>query len=644
MTQVKKQLMGLIGVLMVCLSSTTVRVFAQEDPNFGIIPAPVSIKTNHSTFKIDKNTVIVANGTECNRIAQLFQNFILNNTSLHMPIVQRFTAKQKAIVLTDETDSTLPEEGYTIAIQANLIRVNGKNAGLFYGLQTLMQVIHIEKNAASFAGLTIRDYPRFKYRGLMLDVGRHFYPVSYLKSTIDVLAYYKINRFHWHLTEDQGWRIEIKKYPKLTQIGSSRNGTIIGRKPGFANTNTVYQGFYTQDEAREIVRYAAERYVEVIPEIEMPGHSSAAIASYPWLSCFPDRDSFVADFTPWSGFKKGKQVQQTWGVTEDVYVPTEQTFAFLQDVLEEIMAIFPSKYIHIGGDECPKTYWKESDFCQNLMKEKGLKNEDELQSYFITRIEKFVSSKGRKIIGWDGILEGGLAPEATVMSWRGEVGGIEAAQLKHDAIMTSYSGALYLDHRQSANADEPVLWGGLAHYKKVYEYDPVPKVLSDEQKKFIIGVQANLWAEYMVNSRLADYQLYPRLMALAEIAWTPLERKNLQNFQEQRLAKHLADFDKNGHNFWVPTPIGQDEGLQNGDLFAIKLKSPIKGGKIYYSLDESRPSENTLIYMNPFQLHVPKGEKRILKTIVVAPSGRRSVVQETIYNNGAGDVKMDKKS
>lgn len=613
---------------------------AQTDVNMGIIPAPVSIQKISGNFVFDKSVVLLSNNPKNVKIAETLQSFATTK-GFSLKIVKTLAAGQKAIELTSVGADQLPKEGYQIKINSNKIKLIGKNAGLFYALQSFMQLMPDQKQGGTLIiqNAEINDYPRFSYRGLHLDVGRHFFPLSFIKKYIDVMAAYKLNNFHWHLTEDQGWRIEIKKYPKLTEIGGSRNGTVIGVMPGSGGTdNEVYKGYYTQAEAKEIVTYAAERYINVIPEIELPGHGSAAIAAYPELSCFPDRDTPIGEKTPWSGPRTGKQVQQTWGVFDDIFVPSENTFKFLENVLDEVIAIFPSKYIHIGGDEAPKKYWKESEFCQQLIKEKGLKDEHELQSYFIQRIEKYLNGKGRSIIGWDEILEGGLAPNATVMSWRGEKGGIEAAQQNHDVLMTPSTNGLYFDHKQSLAEDEPLTIGrnnkGFAHYTKVYNYDPVPSVLTEDQKKYIKGVQANLWTEYIETPAKAEYMLFPRIYALSEIAWTPLVKKDLKNFSEDRLSLHLARLDKTGTNFWVPMPIGQPEKEVVGENHVITLQAPISGARIYYTLDGFRPSENAAEYVSPLKINVPQGTKKVLKTIVITSSGKRSVVAETVLNNG----------
>jgi hexosaminidase len=409
------------------------------------------------------------------------------------------------------------------------------------------------KNQLVIPNCIIKDYPRFPYRGMHLDVCRHFFPISFVKKYIDYLATYKFNKFHWHLTEDQGWRIEIKKYPALTTIGANRNGTLIGRYPGKGNDNKPYGGFYTQSEIKEVIEYAKERYIEVIPEIEMPGHSSAAIASYPWLSCFPQKPtempSTMKSQKSIDEQKAGriKLVQETWGVFDDVFCAgKDSTFTFLENVLDEVSALFPSKYIHIGGDESPKTHWKICPACQKRIKDLNLKDEHELQSYFIQRIEKYLNKKGKTIIGWDEILEGGLAPNAVVMSWRGEKGGIEAARQKHQVIMTP-GNPLYFDHTQSKNEDS-VTFGGYNPIENVYAYEPASKELSAEESKYILGAQANMWTEYQNNTRKIEYQLFPRITALSEVLWSPKEKRDWKDF-ERRLPVIFERLDKQKINY-----------------------------------------------------------------------------------------------
>jgi hexosaminidase len=620
------------------LFSLATAASAQSDANLGIIPAPVSVVKHSGVFLLDKTVVLVSNGNT--RIADLLNAYIATQGGFALREQKSATAAQRSIVLSTEGSAALPNEGYTIKVTDKQILLTGKDAGLFYAVQSLMQMMP-EQSAGKIPIFVsdINDYPRFKYRGLHLDVCRNMFPVSFVKKYIDLMAQYKLNNFHWHLTDDQGWRIEIKKYPKLTSIGSSRNGTVIGHHPGVGNTNQVYRGFYTQQEVKEVVAYAALKYINVIPEIEMPGHASAAIAAYPELSCFPNQDTEVESNTPWAGTRKGKQVQQTWGVFEDVFVPTDNTFTFLENVLDEVMVLFPSKYIHIGGDESPKEYWKKSTFCQDFIKKNNLKDEHGLQSYFIQRIEKHINAKGRSIIGWDEILEGGLAPNATVMSWRGVEGGIASAQQNHDVIMTPSPNGLYFDNAQSKSADEPTNIGGYAPYSKSYGYDPVPSVLTADQRKYIIGVQANIWSEYISTPAKIEYMILPRLFSLSEIAWSQVERKDLKNFSEERLPVHLARLDKTKTNYWVPTPLGQDSTVLNGSQFNIVLKAPMPGAKIYYTLDGTRPSNIATPYTAPINFTVPKNEKRSLKTVVVTANGKSSVVLETILNNGVAEVK-----
>lgn len=452
-----------------------------------------------------------------------------------------------------QLDDSIPQDdGYRLMVDAGSITLSGKTAqGVFYGIQTLRQLLPAAAESSVVPQLTlpavqITDYPRFGYRGMMLDVCRHFFPIEFVKKYIDLLAMHKFNRFHWHLTDDQGWRIQINKYPELTKVGAYRSGTIIGHYPGEGNDNTRYGGFYTQDQVREIVAYATTRHIQVIPEIEMPGHASAAIAAYPYLSCFPEEPTIVPEGMMSEGGKKlqkggtPKVVQESWGVYDDVFCAgKETTFEFLQGVLEEVLPLFPSKYIHIGGDECPKANWERCPLCQKRIKEEGLADEHELQSYFIHRMEKFINEKGKSIIGWDEILEGGLAPNATVMSWRGEKGGIEAAKQKHDVIMTPNT-YLYFDYYQwEDKAAEPLAIGGFLPLDKVYSYNPMPADLTDAEKGYILGAQANLWTEYIGESSKVEYMVLPRMTALSEIDWTPQADRDYADFQ-QRLA-HIAE-------------------------------------------------------------------------------------------------------
>jgi hexosaminidase len=507
-----------------------------------IIPQPITIRQNStssneqqnaSVFHLSEKTLILTDGAESESDASVFNEFLSANFGFRLKTKRASAEKTAASVIRlimNKQKPTAQKDAYTLTIKEKEITITGNNAGIFYGLQTILQLLpasanpSLDKTTKTFdlPCCVVEDYPRFGWRGMHLDVSRHFFPKDFVKKYIDLLALYKMNVFHWHLTDDQGWRLEIKKYPKLTSVGAYRKGTLIGHytnKP--VQYDTIrYGGYYTQADAREIVEYARKRHITVVPEIEMPGHASAAVAAYPELASTPGPFEVIRD----------------WGVFKDVFCPKEETFQFLQNVLAEVIAIFPSKYIHIGGDECPKDRWKESAFCQALIKKQGLKDEHELQSYFIQRIEKFVNSKGRQIIGWDEILEGGLAPNAAVMSWRGEKGGIEAAKQRHLVVM-SPTTTVYFDYYQSKKPDEPLAIGGFLPLDSVYHYEPIPKELRADEQQYIIGIQANLWTEYIATPEKVEYMLLPRLCALAEVAWTPPAQKNYTGFME-RLQQH----------------------------------------------------------------------------------------------------------
>jgi hexosaminidase len=490
-------------------------------------------------FTITSQTKVVLKDPSLQPSLDFFNEYISRIYGFRLNAAK--TTASDAIVLGLNKAADTVAGAYNLKVDKTGIRISSSGQqGVFYGIQTLMQLLPVTKSASlKVPFVTVNDEPRFGYRGMHLDVSRHFFPVAYVKKYIDYLAMHKMNTFHWHLTDDQGWRIEIKKYPKLTSVGAFRNGTITGHHPGTGNTMTKHGGFYTQEEIKDVVAYATKRYVTVIPEIEMPGHASAAIAAYPELSCFPDEATTTAN-TPWSGAKTGKQVQQTWGVFEDVFCPSDKTFGFLQDVIDEVLPLFPSKFIHIGGDESPKESWKRSDFCQQLIKEKGLKDEHGLQSYFIQRMEKYINSKGRQIIGWDEILEGGLAPNATVMSWRGEQGGIDAAKQKHNVIMTP-GEYVYFDHAQTKSQDTLTI-GGYLPVQKTYAYEPIPKELAADEQKYVLGAQANVWTEYINNWPKLEYTIFPRISALSEVLWSEKSARDWNDF-EPRLKQQLSRYD-----------------------------------------------------------------------------------------------------
>jgi hexosaminidase len=507
-----------------------------------IIPKPKEIIMPDAAgnFQITRQTRFVLQDASLQPSVDFFNDYLFRIYGFRLKS-GKVAAKKAIVLVRDNTADTL-QGSYTLAVTASGIKVRSHSRqGVFYGIQSLLQLLPVDKSAKlNVPWVAIKDEPRFAYRGMHLDVGRHFFSVAEVKKYIDYLALHKMNYFHWHLTEDQGWRIEIKKYPKLTSVGGYRNGTVIGHAPGTGNDNTRYGGFYTQEEVKAVVAYASKRYITIIPEIEMPGHASAAIAAYPELSCFPRESTEIKPKVVWAGDTTGKQVQQTFGVFPDVFCPTEKTFAFLEDVLDEVMPLFPSKYIHIGGDESPKDYWKRSEFCQQLIKEKGLKDEHGLQSYFIQRIEKYINSKGKQIIGWDEILEGGLAPNATVMSWRGEQGGIDAAKQKHNVIMTP-STYVYFDYAQSKPEDSLTI-GGYLPIQTVYSYDPIPKELAADEQHYVLGAQANLWSEYLSNWRKVEYMIFPRITALSEVLWSQKEGRSWAEF-EPRLKQQAQRYD-----------------------------------------------------------------------------------------------------
>lgn len=524
-----------------------------------------------------------------------------------------------AIVLRRDTAAGIPAEGYRIDISARRAQLSaGDDAGLFYGLQTLLQLADERGNLPC---VSIEDHPRYRYRGLHLDVCRHFFPVRFIKHYLDWMASCKLNTFHWHLTDDQGWRIEIKRYPSLTEIGGYRTRTQIG---GFHEDPITYEqgrygGYYTQDEIREVVAYAAERHIAVIPEIEMPGHATAALAAYPELACGHGPKSF--------------ETSGRWGVLDDVFCPgKEQTFEFLEGVLDEVLELFPSKLIHIGGDECPRVRWKECPDCRARMEDEGIEDEAGLQTYLTLRIGRHLEAKGRRLIGWDEILDGELAPGAVVMSWRGTRGGIAAARRRHEVIMTP-STYLYFDKKATDSYDEPVsLSSSLLPLEKIYGYDP-DEGIAPEDRRYLLGVQANLWTEFIRTEGHASFQLLPRIYALAEIAWSPVERKSWREFSEVRLPAHLARIDASGEPYRLPAPLGIEDGTSEGESFSFVIRPPFPGCKVRYTLNGAVPQDFDREMPEKFDIAVPRGEQRTLRCVTIAPSGRRSTVTTLVLTN-----------
>ena len=586
-----------------------------------IIPTPVSLEQAEGNFSLSKNMKIAASTPEAKTVAEYFAGQMNLATGYDIKVGDDAIGGMELII--DEALG-VNDEGYMLDVTPHSVVVKAKTAqGLFYGMQSFMQLlpaeiqsqVEVDGIAWTAPAVSIKDEPRFEYRGIMLDPCRHFIPVENIKKHLDVLALFKINRMHWHLTDDQGWRIEIKKYPKLTEVGSKR----------IDGEGTEYGGFYTQEQIKDIVKYASDRFITIIPEIELPGHELAAISAYPELSC------------------KGEPTTPRiiWGV-EDIVLCAgkDATFEFFQDVLDEVASLFPGEYIHIGGDECPKLSWKECPLCQKRINEEGLNSdrnhsaEERLQSYFIQRIEKYLAEKhDRKIIGWDEILEGGLAPSATVMSWRGEQGGIAAASLGHDAIMTPSSDGMYIDQFQGDPKIEPVAIGGYDPLSRVYAYNPVPDTLAATGKaKFIKGVQTNLWSEYMYCPDLVEYRAYPRVLALAEIGWTSLSRKDYKDF-ERRLNNALVRLDELNINYHIPLPE-QPGGSCNFVAFTDSVSLEFKTTRpveMVYTTDGSEPTLKSEVYTKPIVFT----ESGVLNIRSVLPSGKMSKTREIVVEKQA---------
>ena len=613
----------LAGALaLVCASCGT-----EQEANYQVIPLPQEVSlTQGNPFKLNGNVLIAypENNALLQRNAEFLSEYIRQSTG--------YAPKTKAIAAGEQVKNAITlgldpdianKEGYVLTTTPEGISINGQTEnGVFYGIQTLRKSIPAEAKGATIlipAG-EIKDEPRFSYRGMHLDVGRHFFPIEFIKKYIDLLALHNMNTFHWHLTEDQGWRIEIKKYPKLTEIGSQRSRTVIGRNTQEYD-NTPYGGFYTQEEAKEIVKYAQERYITVIPEVDLPGHMLAALAAYPEMGCTGG---------PY-------EVCPRWGVFEDVLcIGNDKTMQFLEDVMSEIIEIFPSEYVHIGGDEAPRDRWKECPKCQARIKAEGLKAdknhtaEDRLQSYCMTRIEKFLNSKGRRIIGWDEILEGDVAPNATVMSWRGASGGIKAAQMGHDVIMTPNTYC-YFDYYQTADTkDEPLGIGGYVPIEKVYSLDPTFD-LNEEQKKHIIGAQANLWTEYIATTEHVEYMVLPRMAALAEVQWTQPEKKDFKDFTT-RLASLMKFYQRDGFNYAKHVfDLKADFTPDVAKKAVVVTLSTIDDAPIYYTLDGTEPTTASLKYIEPVVIT----ETADFQAVVIRPEGKSKVVNKKISFNKA---------
>ena len=591
--------------------------------DYGVVPLPQEVTlTNGNPFVLSPPTKIFypEGNDKMKKNAEFLASYIKEITGYELATATGQPGKGISLVIDQSIQNP---EGYQLTVSDNGIRIAGStDAGVFYGIQTLRKSIPATAQGMNveLPAATINDYPRFTYRGMMLDVSRHFFPVDSVKTYLDILALHNQNTFHWHLSDDQGWRIEIKKYPELTQIGSKRKETVIGHNSGTYD-GKEYGGFYTQDQIRDVINYAAERHITIIPEIDMPGHQLAALATYPELGCTG------GPYDVWG----------QWGVADDVICAgNEKSMQFLEDVLSEVIDLFPSEYIHVGGDECPKVRWEKCPKCQARIKAEGIKGdkkhsaEEYLQSYVISRMEKFVESKGRHIIGWDEILEGGLAPNATVMSWRGMDGGIEAAKQKHNVVMTPNT-YVYLDYYQSADTDlEPDAIGGYLPLEKVYSFEPTAGI-SPEDQKYVIGAQANLWTEYIPTFSQVEYMIMPRIDAVADIQWSDPSKKDYQTFLP-RVARMTQLYDRLGYNYGkhiFDINASLTTNTENGTLDIALTK--LGEGDIYYTVDGSDPTIASIKYEGPVQIN----QDCEFKAIVVRPNGTSRIFSEDIFFNKA---------
>jgi hexosaminidase len=570
-----------------------------QSQQFSIIPEPEFVKVMPGNFKFNSTTIILYDdrNAELKFIADQLSEKLKDYTGNKLPVKKLTAAVGKNQIVFKLSDKLpgLGVEGYTMNISSGSIVITAKQPqGCFYGMQTLSQLLPLDpKDGASIPALQIQDQPRFSWRGSMLDVSRHFFTVEQVKQYIDFLAAYKLNTFHWHLTDNQGWRIEIKKYPLLTSIGAWRKRSLIGHfeeQPERFDTEP-HGGFYTQEEIKDIVAYAQRKYVTVVPEIDLPGHCTSALAGYPELGCGENPGPF--------------EVKDKWGVFDDVYCAgKENTFKFLEDVFTEVAALFPGKVIHIGGDECRKTNWKSCTYCQARMKKEGLKDEHELQGYFVNRIAQVLKANNKRIIGWDEILEGDqLTPDALVMSWRGTTGGVTAAKKHHDVVMTPTT-YLYLDYYQGAPYLEPLTIDGFNTLERVYNYEPIPSALNAEQVKYIKGVQGNIWTEFIPNFNHLQYMAFPRLSALAEVAWSAREKKNWEKFK-LKMETEYNRYEALGINYSKSAYQVSFE-MVNGartQKAQMVLKTQSYNPDIYYTLDGTEPNQNANKYVGPFNVN-----------------------------------------
>ena len=589
-------ILAIIIIMVSCQNSNENKNFTESE--IAVIPKPAKLQLEKGSFEFDKNTQFVIENASQKEFFTVLTDKFKNVSSWDLDVVEKAPKDNFVQLIVDEN---LEDEGYKLVVNSNNVTISSKGkAGFIYGIETLRQLlpVNIESSKAVsnidwiIPNLTIDDQPRYKYRGLMLDVSRHFFEIDYLKKTIDRLAMLKMNVLHLHLVDDQGWRIEIKKYPKLTEVGAWRvdqeDKHWDGRRTTSADEKGTYGGFYTQEELKDLVAYAATKGIEIIPEIEMPAHVSSAIAAYPELSCHE-----IPIGVPSGG---------VWPITDIYCAGKEHTFEFLEDVLKEVMEIFPSKYIHVGGDEATKTNWKVCTDCKKRMKSEKLKNVEELQSYFIKRMERFINANGKRLIGWDEILEGGIAPEATVMSWRGTKGGVEAAKEGHDVIMTPGSHC-YFDHYQGPQNQEPLAWGGYTPLSKVYTFDPVVETMTESEAKHVLGGQANLWSEQIKTTEHSEYMIFPRLAALSETLWSTKESRNWEDFSS-RIETMFKRFDYLDINYAKSAYLLMEDvkiDMETKEV-SLSLKNEFPNADIRYSLSNNNLTNNAIKYNEPLKI------------------------------------------
>lgn len=620
----KKLLLPFLIIIIIICSCES-----KQTTNISVIPEPVSTELHKGHFTIDENTVLCFDGFLRTDLTAIYiRDYYKKYLGLEAKIPETIENKNSiCFKLCDDLDPILGEEGYELAVNKNNIVVSAKTtAGIFYGFQTLCQLAPPDASTGVHTTmevpcLKIVDYPRFTWRGSHLDVCRHFFDTDFIRKYIDVLALHKINKFHWHLTDDHGWRIQIDKYPKLTEVGAWRvdrsNVPWTEGLPPEKGEPTTYGGYYTKDDMKKIVDYAAKRNIEVIPEIELPGHSSAILAAYPEFGCDVKNQDYYVQIGPY------------WPPVAILCAGNDKTLDFLKDVIDEVIEIFPSEYIHIGGDEAYKTNWEKCPRCQKRMKDEGLKNEEELQSWMVKEIEKHIISHDKKMIGWDEILEGGVSPTSVVMSWRGNIGGIEAAKHGNHVIMTP-NDLCYLDYYQADPEFQPVSIGGYVPLKKTYSFDPVPDALNNAEAELILGGQCNLWTEFISTPDHVEYMLLPRLSALSEAVWSPKDKKDWYNFrnkiENQKIRLGCLGYnycDGNYKPIITTTPV-------EGNKLSVSIESDVKGTDIHYTVDGSEPTINSPLFEKPFEI---EGCKTIKAIAVYKGEVKESVAVAEVFTS-----------